>query len=735
MIRDLLKWVAPGVATLFGGTITALAMTTPSMLADLGGQGAHRLSDDGLTWAHVAVQGRDLVLSGTTDTLARRDAATALLAALPGVRTVKQEVTLAPLADPFLIHVSVESGNVSLYGYVPNAELKRSLAARPGIATADLAVRAGQPDEALWLSGVEFALAQVGQLETGVIELSGLTLNVTGRVRSEPALGAMQMALADRPGGFALGEVRLDPVRVTPYTWTADFDGHRIAISGHVPEARLVERFRTADISGMPVATGLSLASGAPDGFADLSRLLVEQLVRLEHGNASIVDGVSRLTGAPPSVEVAQAITETLSGTGSIVQLSPPRVSDYWVSATLQSSGVLVFDGYAPDQAALDGFAENANADLNFLKLGGGAPATYHAGVDMGLKLLALMSEGRFALSGNTLSVSGIAETSTAYRAIRSLLGNDVPQNIVLGTPEIRAPLAAQYDFTISRSADGDITLTGMLPNPELELSLRAAAGPNATANIDYASGEPDNFTASAEQAIALLQWLAEGQIAYDGVSWIVSGTPRSAIDKGAIEAEFAVRGLAQAGWELRLTDPVAVAAAVVAPDAEPAPPEPVADELPTVAAPTPEPDEPVELEAEAEPAAESAPSSPSALAVCQARMAELSAQNAILFQSGNAIIAESANAELDRFAEALALCPDTSVYVEGHTDSDGDDRLNLALSVARAEAVVNALIERGTDISRLYAIGYGESQPVADNATADGKRQNRRIVITVQDD
>jgi OOP family OmpA-OmpF porin len=126
--------------------------------------------------------------------------------------------------------------------------------------------------------------------------------------------------------------------------------------------------------------------------------------------------------------------------------------------------------------------------------------------------------------------------------------------------------------------------------------------------------------------------------------------------------------------------------------------------------------------------------SAPSDLAFCRARVAELSAHNAILFQSGAAIIAAGASAELDAFAEALQRCPSAIIEVEGHTDSDGDDQLNLALSVARAEAVVNALIERGVEPSRLYAIGYGETQPVADNATTDGKRRNRRIVVSVRD-
>ena len=58
-----------------------------------------------------------------------------------------------------------------------------------------------------------------------------------------------------------------------------------------------------------------------------------------------------------------------------------------------------------------------------------------------------------------------------------------------------------------------------------------------------------------------------------------------------------------------------------------------------------------------------------------------------------------------------------------------------MALSVARAEAVVNALIERQVNPDRLYAVGYGETKPIAANDTAEGKQQNRRIVVTVLDE
>ena len=65
---------------------------------------------------------------------------------------------------------------------------------------------------------------------------------------------------------------------------------------------------------------------------------------------------------------------------------------------------------------------------------------------------------------------------------------------------------------------------------------------------------------------------------------------------------------------------------------------------------------------------------------------------------------------------------------VGGHTDSQGREIMNLALSQSRAEAVVNALLARRVLTSNLTAKGYGETQPIADNSTEDGRNANRRI-------
>ena len=82
----------------------------------------------------------------------------------------------------------------------------------------------------------------------------------------------------------------------------------------------------------------------------------------------------------------------------------------------------------------------------------------------------------------------------------------------------------------------------------------------------------------------------------------------------------------------------------------------------------------------------------PAAIDVCRASVSAFAERNAILFQSGSALITEASGPALDELAADLFVCPDATVHIEGHTDADGPDDLNLALSVARAEAVVEAL-------------------------------------------
>lgn len=102
-----------------------------------------------------------------------------------------------------------------------------------------------------------------------------------------------------------------------------------------------------------------------------------------------------------------------------------------------------------------------------------------------------------------------------------------------------------------------------------------------------------------------------------------------------------------------------------------------------------------------------------------------------IFFHTASAELYEASLAELDRLAEALQRHPNLRLEVGGHTDAVGSDADNLTLSERRAKAVYDYLILRGVDANRLTYRGYGESRPVADNETPEGRAKNRRTTLT----
>ena len=101
-------------------------------------------------------------------------------------------------------------------------------------------------------------------------------------------------------------------------------------------------------------------------------------------------------------------------------------------------------------------------------------------------------------------------------------------------------------------------------------------------------------------------------------------------------------------------------------------------------------------------------------------------------FNSGSAVISGTSGSEVDNLAAILKAYPDVKVQIDGYTDSDGADDANMKLSQGRADAVGNRLGAQGIASSRVSTKGYGEANPVADNNTAAGKAENRRIEVKI---
>lgn len=116
----------------------------------------------------------------------------------------------------------------------------------------------------------------------------------------------------------------------------------------------------------------------------------------------------------------------------------------------------------------------------------------------------------------------------------------------------------------------------------------------------------------------------------------------------------------------------------------------------------------------------------------CEARIRGILAETKITFDPGSIEISGQSSAIIDSIADVLRECGELPFEVAGYTDSQGREETNLALSQARAEAVINALMMRRVLVSSLVAQGYGAANPIADNGTETGREANRRIEFTL---
>ncbi len=105
---------------------------------------------------------------------------------------------------------------------------------------------------------------------------------------------------------------------------------------------------------------------------------------------------------------------------------------------------------------------------------------------------------------------------------------------------------------------------------------------------------------------------------------------------------------------------------------------------------------------------------------------------NKIHFDTNSSVVKEDSRQTLVQLANVLKRYPEDIILVAGHTDSDGAADYNMRLSEARAQAVASILVANGVAIESVRAQGYGETQPVAENTSAAGKAQNRRVELSI---
>ena len=101
-------------------------------------------------------------------------------------------------------------------------------------------------------------------------------------------------------------------------------------------------------------------------------------------------------------------------------------------------------------------------------------------------------------------------------------------------------------------------------------------------------------------------------------------------------------------------------------------------------------------------------------------------------FETGKSVIKKSSFTSLNILAELMARRTDFKLSLSGHTDNEGGAESNLALSKTRTLAVKNYLVQKGTDGSRIKTEWFGQTMPIATNATAEGRKKNRRVEMSI---
>ncbi len=103
-----------------------------------------------------------------------------------------------------------------------------------------------------------------------------------------------------------------------------------------------------------------------------------------------------------------------------------------------------------------------------------------------------------------------------------------------------------------------------------------------------------------------------------------------------------------------------------------------------------------------------------------------------ILFEVNKSSLQPAAKTNLEKLAVILNKYDETEIVIEGHTDATGSEEHNMDLSIHRAQSVSSNLAANNVMVTRFNVVGYGETQPIADNATSIGRKNNRRVEIAI---
>lgn len=470
------------------------------------------------------------------------------------------------------------------------------------------------------------------------------------------------------------------------YLWSAARNATGIELSGYIPSqaarGAVLANVR-ALFEGVPVDDRSRIAPGGGDAEQWLGGLkfALARLKDLKGGRVELADGSLTVEGEAADIARYRTLKTSLAGplpAGLKLKLdgvTPATIKPYTWSAS-QKAGRVELTGHAPSERQRDNLVDLTRSVfprgevVSRMAVAAGEPRGWQAVAGAVMPLLGRMTEGKAELVDQTLRVSGIVDDRAKVEELQSALSRGMPAGItVTGAIDVDAAAIAAEQARRSRETDA-----------KRQADAAAAAAAEAEAERQRAAAAARQKAAADEAA-----------------------RQKAAADEAA--RQEAARRLAAADQAARLKA-----------EAEEAERRRVADD-----------------EAKRRAVEAAKPEVRAAVDRCQALLSKAVRQGTINFKRASADLDPVSHATLQELARIAIECPKVEIDIIGHTDNEGTPERNQRLSERRAQAVADYLADAGVQDARLHAVGFGESQPVAPNNSAENMARNRRIEFVVR--
>ncbi|SMX43187.1 OmpA family protein [Octadecabacter ascidiaceicola] len=659
----------------------------------------------------TAVSGRDLVVTGMVTDATDLAVLQAAFEGIDGLRSLDiKNVETLPIADPFQIEVSrIADGSFSAEGVLPSDAVRIAL---NDAAFDDVPLASGMPD-ADWADALQGGLTALSQLNEGQMTLANRNLTLEGATRVPADYEKMLLAIETLPEGYTFeNQVTVlddgEPLRLSMTLLDGAVDATGKFPADMQPE-EVSERFDIRD----QFEIEQSVLTAADPDWLNAARAGMEALAGLIEADLVVEEGALTITGvgSPDGIAKAQSLLGGLPDSYSVTTELGVWGADFELrldmswdgnSAVAEGTYPLDFTPRSPEGATV-----TDTGRVLFLPDDIG---DFTANANAGVEALALLDSGTLSATQTSIVLTGEAASPRISAALDEALvgaadGTEVSRAVTFLDDGSPAAWSLNYDV------ESGARIEGRLPSGLDTETIGEALGVTQLTGTPGTALEDDDIGTSLESFEILSGYIREiEQLSYsiDSTGSALDLVVSSGGNVDLIAAELAENLPQDVSFSLSVMDP---------------PPEDGTkrtnalsgvDEvytngywLPSIG--------PVAGTTE-----------------CDAHTLNVFERGQIGFLSSSARFDATSTSTVNALAAVALACVDAGLTLEvgGHTDATGSVLANEVLSANRANSVRTALIERGVPAENITAVGYGQSEPIADNETAEGRAANRRTDI-----